>query len=136
MLTLLPSRRQTARRRQKCTTLPDRLRVLYQQILDDGTIAQSAQRAAAGGRHTIVESQYRLHRQHRRPDRTAPALPSSRAGRRRLAAGLAARLDVIHRRLLLLSSSIELENDRLDVLCAELQQLLASDDVGSDLVKG
>lgn len=98
----------------------DSRRLLYQKIDGDRAIADATQRAVATGRQAIVDARCCVQRAGVRTRRDASP-PPVEYGRR--LAELASRLDVVHQRLLLFSSSVELEMDRLDMLCCEVEQL-------------
>jgi hypothetical protein len=117
MLKLLSPRPRDAR--AKRPNAPDRAQMVCRQLDDDRTIGQATQRVVAVGRRTIIEAHCCLQRvlsQH-------GASPLSVEDRAHLVQNFAGQLEAIHERLLLLSSSVELEIDRLDMLCAEVEHL-------------
>lgn len=122
MLKLVSPRRARAHRRE---IPPDMAPMLCGQADDDLVSAQATQRTVGVGRRTIVEAYGSLQRalsQHDVPERSVTHLSDTE--RQQVVAGFAAQLKTIHERLLLLSTSVELEIDRLDVLRAEIEQLM------------
>ena len=110
---------------------PDRAQMVCVQADDDRTIGQATQRGVAVGRRTIIEAHRCLQRvvsQHV----THGASPLSVEDRAHLVKSVAGQLEVIHERLLVLSSSVELEIDRLDMLCAEVEQLISQVGAGEE----
>ena len=110
-------------RRQKATR---EARELYVQLEVDRSLGHSAQRAVARARRTIVD--VHCHAQGLEAGSHAPA-PERSVETPPAAAGpttdLARRLAEIHRRLLELSSLIELEMDRLDIVSAGVDEALS-----------
>ena len=98
------------------------VRALYQQIEEDRAVGQSTQRAVARGRRTIVEVQCGLQRAASlsapRQTSAAPVIEPAR-----VLAEVTGRLENIHQRLLSLSTSVELEMDRLDMVRTEIEQI-------------
>jgi hypothetical protein len=99
-------------------------RALYIQLNDERSLGYAAQRAVARARRRIVE--VHCHAKGLEPG------ADPRAARTRIAArshqslaGLSRRLAEIHRRLLELSSGIELEMDRLDVVTAGIDEVVS-----------
>jgi hypothetical protein len=125
MLKLVSPRPYAARRKpRRRKNVSDGAPVLYQQIEDDRAAGQTTQRIVAGGRRTIVEVHCCLQRAVSRTARSeTPPVPAEEGVRRM--SELTCQLDTIHQRLLLFSSSVELEIDRLDMICAEVEQLIA-----------
>ena len=108
---------------------PDPAARLCEQIEHERTMGQATQRAVAVGRRTIVDAHCCLQRvlaQH--AGRGAFAVPEK--DRAQAVAGLASQLEAIHERLLLFSSSVELEIDRLEMLCTEVEQLVGGAGAG------
>ena len=99
-------------------------RALYLHVDGDRSLGQATQRAVARARRTIVEAH--CHAQRGEPKRAAlpePAVPAPDT-----AAGLpdlTGRLADIHQRLLHFSSQVELEMDRLDIVKAEIDAVVA-----------
>lgn len=123
MLKLVSPRRTRAHRRE---IPPDMAPMLRGQADDDLVSAQATQRTVGVGRRTIVEAYGSLQRalsQHDMPERIKSL---SDTERQQVVTGFAGQLKTIHERLLLLSSSVELEIDRLDVLRTEIEQIMRS----------
>ena len=109
------ARRRSTRPRAK---RGDTVRQFQTQIEHGRGVGQSAQRAVARARRTVIDLQCGVRRGVSRGvgSDTIP-LHALRL------AEIATRLEDIHQRLLLFSTSIELEMDRLDVVQAELEAL-------------
>jgi hypothetical protein len=98
--------------------------MLRLQSEDDRALGLSTQRAVAAGRRTIVDAHCCLRRL---VSRLPPGKPAAGDGAH--AAEIAGQLTAVHHRLLRLSSDVEREIDRLDILCAELERFVGMPDV-------
>ena len=117
-----PSRRRV---RQEDNPAPA-VRALYERIDEDRARVDAVQRTVAGARRRIVETRSRLQAAVvPTPHRNALPLPEPRRDRSRLPE-LTAQLDVVHQRLLALSSRVELEMDRLDILRRAIEEAAAA----------
>jgi len=114
-----PAPRPAARRKASSET-----RALYIQLNDERSLGYAAQRAVARTRRRIVE--VHCHAKGLEPGADPRAARSrTAAASRQSLAGLSRRLAEIHRRLLELSSGIELEMDRLDVVTAGIDEVVS-----------
>ena len=124
MLKLVPPRPQAGRGKVRTRQdAPDHARMVCRQVDEDRALGQATQRAVAVGRRTIIEAHCCLQRVLSQPGAHG-ASPLSVEDRAQLVENFAGQLDAIHERLLLLSTSVELEIDRLDMLCAEVEHLI------------
>jgi len=102
------------------------LRLIRQGVEGHRELVNRTQRQIAHGRSTVVAVHGRVsgfqHPLDRRADQTDPGPPLDRR-----IAGIVARLDRIHGRLLLLSAAVERESDRLDIACQEINRLVRAD---------
>ena len=94
--------------------------MLYQRIDEQRAFVDCTQRAVARGRRAIVES----HRRARLGGDVSPgSSPAPLSTRPTGLAALARRLEGIHQRLLLFSSLVECEMDRLDITSEEIDRM-------------
>jgi hypothetical protein len=116
----LVSPRPHAQRRAAPTRVKkgDGVRMLHRWITGDRLAGDSAQRTVARARRTVID----VHCGVRRAESRAARLLTN-PEHARLLADIAGRLEDIHQRLLLFSTSIELEMDRLDMVQAEVEHL-------------
>jgi hypothetical protein len=100
-------------------------RALYLRVDGDRSLGQATQRAVARARRVIVDTH--CHEQRAEPKRAAAPEPAIAAPEAAAAAlpDLNTRLADIHQRLLHFSSQVELEMDRLDIVRAEIDALVA-----------
>jgi hypothetical protein len=127
MLKLISSRSGVyAKRQRRTASAREETRMLYQRIDEARAVVECTQRDVARGRRSIVESHARVVGCQARPLESTAA-PATVTGRVATLASFASRIDEIHRRLLMFSSSIEMEMDCLDVVRAEIDQLTADE---------
>jgi hypothetical protein len=109
------------RETRKRGSVQDEIRNLHRQIDENHAIGQSTQRAVARGRRAVVEAE----RGEQRASRSAvpDGTPAPATEHVRLLAELARRIKETHERLLVLSTGVEAEMDRLDLIRAEVEQL-------------
>ena len=121
MLKLVSSLHTPPQLRKRRKTRDPRRRMLESRIEEDRAIGESTQRAVARGRQSIIETHCSVRRaalQSGCP--TDPLADSDRVRLTELLRGL----EGIHHRRLLFSTRVELEIDRLDMVRAEIQQLV------------
>lgn len=97
-------------------------RALYLHIDGDRSLGQATQRAVARARRVIVDAH--CHAPRGEPKRAASPEPAGTAPAAALP-DLTGRLADIHQRLLHFSSQVELEMDRLDIVKAEIDAVVA-----------
>ena len=114
------SRRPSVRRPHPRAERPE-LRLLSQAIEENRALADRSQRDVARGRGAVVDIQARVLEFRERGVKDLD-IGTGEERHQRLAA-LVEHVDAIHQRLLMLSASIELEVDRLDVTRIEIDQL-------------
>ena len=123
----LVSPRPRAQRRTAPTGVKkgDGARMLHKWIKGDRLAGESAQRTVARARRTVINVHCGVRRAESRADR-----PLTNPEHARRLTDIAVRLEDIHQRLLLFSTSIELEMDRLDMVQAEIEHLCAHSPAG------
>jgi hypothetical protein len=127
MLKLVSPRPHAQRRKARpLVKKGDGVRMLHTRIGEDRLAGQSTQRTVARARHTVIEVQCGVTRAVSRTARL-----EANPLQARVLADIAARLEDVHQRLLLFSTSIELEMDRLDMLQAEIEHLTAHPRAGT-----
>ena len=114
------SRRSSVRRPHPRAERPE-LRLLSQAIEENRALGDRSQRDVARGRGAVVDIQARVLAFRERGGEEVDTV-AARERHQRLA-DLVEHVDAIHQRLLMLSASIELEVDRLDVTRIEIGQL-------------
>jgi hypothetical protein len=127
MLKLVSPRPHAPRRKARARVKKEAsVRSLYTRIEQDRQAGQSTQRAVARARHKVIDTQCGVRRAVSRAARLeGDPLPAP------VLADIVARLEDIHQRLLLFSTSIELEIDRLDMVQAEIELLTAHPQAGN-----
>ena len=116
----ISSRRSSVRRPHPRAERPE-LRLLPQAIEENRALADRSQRDVARGRGAVVDIQARVLEFR---ERGVTDLDTGTAHERHQhLAELVEHVDAIHQRLLMLSASIELEVDRLDVTRIEIDHL-------------
>jgi hypothetical protein len=107
----------------------DEVRLLHRRIEENRALGQSTQRAVARGRHTVVEVHCRMQRGAFRSGLSAKGR-STVADRGSHLSELARTVEEIHKHLLSLSTSVELEMDHLDLVRAEIDQITTDSRIG------
>jgi len=111
------------KRSRRCDTRRE-LGTLATAVEQTQALGEATQRAVARGRSAIVDVQGGVHKARRDSD-VPGSEPVSVPAADPLVEDFTRQLTDIHQRLLLFSSSVELEMDRLEMLRAEIEDVLA-----------